>query len=186
MKKVRVRLILDESGSMEHDRSRTISSTNEFVENLGNDERYRINLTTFDQKVRNIRSDERLSDWRPLTEKDYKPSGRTALFDAVGMSIVMDASDDDEHVGTIYLIVTDGMENASEEFRDAEKVSALIKERKSHGWEFHFFGADLSDMKDAKSMGIDPSNVRSVSYASRASASRTAATYSAVVKGYAK
>ena len=109
-----------------------------------------------------------LSEVPPLTEKEYFTCGCTALLDAVGGAI--------HHIGnihkyarredvpekTMFIITTDGYENASHRY-DYERVRRMIERQKEkYGWEFLFLGANIDAAKEAARFGIGAD--RSVNY----------------------
>lgn len=102
-----------------------------------------------------------------LTEKDYRVGGCTALLDAIGKaichieSIHKYARAEDVPDSTLFVITTDGMENASKEFT-AERLRKLIEKKKECGWEFLFLGANIDAVGTAKQFGI--SEDRSVNF----------------------
>ena len=95
----------------------------------------------------------------PLTETDYEPSGLTALVDAIGSAVKhirnahRYARPEDVPARTLFVITTDGMENASHRFK-ADEVRALIEEQKKAGWEFLFLGANIDAVETARGFGI--------------------------------
>lgn len=96
----------------------------------------------------------------PLTEKEYCASGCTALVDALGRAIkhitgihrYARAEDVPEH--TIFIITTDGMENASHRFSSDEVRKMIKHEQDKYGWEFIFLGANIDAVETAKNYGI--------------------------------
>ncbi|MEN0648134.1 vWA domain-containing protein [Caldifermentibacillus hisashii] len=95
-----------------------------------------------------------------LTEKEYFVRGTTALLDAIGKTI-LDVSfrlgnmkDEDKPDHLLFVITTDGMENASKEF-SYEKVKEMIRnQQEKHGWEFMFLGANIDVEEEAEQLGI--------------------------------
>jgi hypothetical protein len=103
-----------------------------------------------------------------MTDKDYYTRGSTALLDAVGTSVqktlwqYKDLYVEERPDNVLFVIITDGMENASEEY-DYSKVKRLISSvEEKHGWEFMFIGANIDAIKEGSKLGINPS--RSVNY----------------------
>ncbi len=95
-----------------------------------------------------------------LTDKEYFVRGCTALLDAVGKTILdvgyrLSKTNEDERPGkVIFVITTDGLENASREFT-FKKVKELINhQQEKYGWEFIFMGANIDAAKEADSIGI--------------------------------
>ena len=95
-----------------------------------------------------------------LSDKEYFVRGCTAFLDAVGKTILdvgnrlSKTSEDQRPSKVIFVITTDGMENASREFT-YEKVKQLIKrQQEQYSWEFIFMGANIDAAKEAESIGI--------------------------------
>ncbi|WP_077324501.1 hypothetical protein [Virgibacillus siamensis] len=95
-----------------------------------------------------------------LTENEYYVRGCTALLDAMGKTIlavgrrISDAAAEKKPDHVIFVITTDGMENASKEFTHA-KVKELIRyQQEKYGWDFIFMGANMDSVKEADSIGI--------------------------------
>jgi uncharacterized protein YegL len=97
---------------------------------------------------------------RPITEEEYRVGGSTALLDAVGKTInkIADVgkSTDKKHRAekVIFVITTDGMENASREFSYSKIKEMVERQRNEYGWEFIFLGANIDAISTAGDMGI--------------------------------
>ena len=95
----------------------------------------------------------------PMTAKDYVTVGCTALFDTVGHAIAhienihKYARPEDVPAQTMFIIITDGMENASREYTRT-KVKQMIESKKHDGWEFLFLGANIDAAETADALGI--------------------------------
>ena len=96
----------------------------------------------------------------PISEKEYFVRGNTALFDAIGStiskisSVQMSTAEVYRAEKVLFVITTDGMENASREFNE-EKVRRMIEHQKSkYGWEFIFLGANIDAIATAERYGI--------------------------------
>jgi hypothetical protein len=106
----------------------------------------------------------KLEDIPKLTDRDYVPSGCTALLDAVGdavhhiANIHKYAREEDVPEKTLFVITTDGMENASRKYshKDVKKLIEKVQEEK--GWEFVFLGANIDAAETAGSIGIRAEN----------------------------
>ncbi len=120
-----------------------------------------VSTVLFDNAAEVIHDRLPLEDVPRMTEKDYFVRGCTALLDAVGGAI--------HHIGnihkyarredvpekTLFVIITDGMENASRRYT-YQKVHDMIRhEREKYGWEFLFLGANIDAAAEAKRFGID-------------------------------
>lgn len=143
--------ILDESGSMGSLQDQVISSFNEFVEEQQKEENSEalLTLVKFDTMVTTLFKRVPIQAVKPIGEKEYSPSGMTALYDAIG-SVLHDPLFFRSRKG-ILVIHTDGFENSSKEY-DKESVRKLIEAKSD--WEIIFFGADLNSVEEAKDMGI--------------------------------
>ena len=102
-----------------------------------------------------------LEQVQPMTEEEYCVGGTTALLDAVGGAIKhigmvhKYARPEDRPEKTLFVITTDGMENASHKYT-YEKVRQMIAhEKEKHGWEFLFLGANIDAAREAARFGID-------------------------------
>ena len=104
----------------------------------------------------------------PLTEREYVACGCTALLDAIGGAIYhignvhKYAREEDRPEHTLFVITTDGMENASRHY-SSDRVKQMIERQKSrYGWEFLFLGANIDAVETAGHFGIDAD--RAVNY----------------------
>ncbi len=160
--------ILDRSGSMSGLESDTIGGFNSMIEKQRKDEvKGQVSVALFDQKLEIPFDRVDLNDIPKMTEDIYFVRGCTALYDAVGTMIcrVLDhrrhLSDELIPDKTIFVIITDGMENASKEFAGAE-VRRMIERQKEAGWEFLYLGANIDAAAEAEKIGIKAE--RSVRY----------------------
>ena len=155
--------ILDRSGSMAGLEGDTIGGFNSMIEKQRRQEgdAY-ISTVLFDNDSDVIHDRVPLDKVPRLTEKEYYVRGCTALLDAVGSAVHhignvhKYAREEDVPEKTIFVITTDGMENASRSY-SYEKVRAMIEERKEkYGWEFLFLGANIDAAREAARFGIRP------------------------------
>ncbi|MBO4867851.1 MAG: VWA domain-containing protein [Ruminococcus sp.] len=153
--------VLDRSGSMAGLESDTVGGFNSLIKDQKNSEgKAFVTTVLFDTEFIYVHDRADISKVKPLTEKDYVPRGCTALLDAVGMTIQHIAGihkyarPEDVPSKTIFVITTDGMENASREFRYDTVKKLIEKEQKKYGWEFIFLGANIDAAETAGSMGI--------------------------------
>lgn len=153
--------ILDRSGSMSGLESDTIGGYNAMLEKQKKEQGEAVITTVlFDDKYELLHDRINLKGIEPITDKEYFVRGSTALLDAVGKTInkignVQKHTAEDqraEHV--MFVITTDGMENASREF-SYEKIRQMIERQKSkYGWEFIFLGANIDAVAAAERFGI--------------------------------
>lgn len=156
--------LLDRSGSMAGLESDTVGGFNAFVKKQSELDGETI-LTTvlFDDEYEVLWSGIDAKSAK-LTEDEYFVRGTTALLDAVGKTILdvgyrLSKTNEDRRSGkVIFVITTDGMENASREFT-YEKVKELIQhQQEKYSWEFIFMGANIDVAKEADSLGINLEN----------------------------
>lgn len=162
--------ILDRSGSMAGLESDTIGGFNSMIEKQKREPgRALVSTVLFDDRSEVIHDRVDLGEVPPMTDKEYYVRGCTALLDAVGGAIHHIKNvhryirPEDVPEKTMFVITTDGLENASREYT-YNKVKALIEERKAAGWEFLFLGANIDAAKEAARFGIAPD--RAVRYKS--------------------
>ena len=147
--------ILDRSGSMGGLESDTIGGFNSLLEKQKKVEG-KCSLTTvlFDHDYELLHDRINIQAVSPLTEKDYYVRGSTALLDAVGRTIskiehVQETTAEEYRAGKVmFVIITDGMENASREYT-TKKVKSMIEAEKEKGWEFVFLGANMDAVETA-------------------------------------
>jgi uncharacterized protein YegL len=155
--------ILDRSGSMSGLEQDTIGGFNSLIEKQRKEPgESRVSTVLFDTESQVIHDRLLLDFVPPMTEREYFVRGSTALLDAVGGAI--------HHIGnvhkyarredvpekTLFVITTDGMENASRHY-SYEKVRRMIERRTERdGWEFLFLGANIDAVKTAGRFGIPP------------------------------
>ena len=153
--------ILDRSGSMAGLEGDTIGGFNAMIEKQKKEEGHAyISTILFDNVSEVIHDRVSLNRIPKLTEKEYYVRGCTALLDAVGGAIHhignvhKYAREEDRPGKTLFVITTDGMENASRRY-SYEKVSAMIRHQKEkYGWEFLFLGANIDAAREAARFGI--------------------------------
>lgn len=154
--------ILDRSGSMSGLEKDTIGGFNSMLERQrGETGDAVISTVLFDNFSEVIHDRVPIAKVPNLTEKDYYVRGCTALLDTVGGAIHhignvhKYARRDDVPEKTLFIITTDGMENASRRYT-YEKVRAMIERQKQrYNWEFLFLGANIDAAAEARRFGID-------------------------------
>jgi uncharacterized protein YegL len=153
--------ILDRSGSMAGLESDTIGGFNALIEKQKNTPGEAIVSTVlFDHEFEVVHNRKPLHDVKPMTGKEYYVRGTTALLDAIGKSILKMVSvykklkSDEKPEKTMFIITTDGRENASKEFGRSQ-IKNLIEYQKEHyDWEFIFLGANIDAISTARDYGI--------------------------------
>lgn len=164
--KTHVYMILDSSGSMDIIRGQAINHFNEQVDDLkkrGKEHDIDVSLITFNSDVTIARRLHPVSTVRKISGEDYVPSGGTALFDAVGYAIddlQKHATDlEDKNTGVLFLIVTDGEENASKEYNQTN-LRRRMDSLKEQGWTFTFLAANVDPMAIHNTWGISVNNIQ--------------------------
>ncbi|MDD2211905.1 MAG: VWA domain-containing protein [Clostridia bacterium] len=153
--------ILDKSGSMSGLESDTIGGYNAMLNKQQAEPGEAIVTTVlFDDDYELLHDRINIKGNRPITEKDYFVGGCTALLDAIGKTIhkignaQKHTSEELRAEKVMFIITTDGMENASREY-SYEKIRLLIENQKEkYGWEFIFLGANIDAFDTAQKMGI--------------------------------
>ena len=117
----------------------------------------KVTTVLFNNKVDILTDRSNINSLSDMTTKDYRVGGSTALLDAVGNTIakISDTpgiSDKDHKV--IFVIITDGLENASTEYSKAT-IQKMISDKKAQGWDFIFLGANIDAASEAQNLGID-------------------------------
>ena len=154
--------ILDRSGSMAGLEKDTIGGFNAMLEKQRRGEgQALISTVLFSNESAVIHDRVDAREVPPLTEREYFVCGCTALLDAVGGAIRhignvhKYAREEDRPERTLFVITTDGMENASRHY-DLRRVRAMIERQKArYGWEFLFLGANIDAVDTAARLGID-------------------------------
>ena len=153
--------ILDRSGSMSGFEADTIGGFNATIEKQKEqDGKVYVSTVLFDNTSEVIHDRVDINEIKRMTRRDYQVRGCTALLDAIGGAIhhignihkYARPEDVPEH--TIFIITTDGMENASHRY-SSEKVKEMIKRRtEKYGWEFIFLAANIDAVETAENIGI--------------------------------
>jgi len=156
MKKVKeldVVFILDKSGSMHGSEEDTIGGYNKY---LSDNRKSNVKVTTvlFDDNYQLLHYRKDINDIKDLTKADYQVGGCTALYDAIGITI--NKLDKDTKNKVLFIITTDGLENASKEYNKGS-INKLIK--KHNNWEFIYLGANIDSYSEGASIGISEDNI---------------------------
>lgn len=158
-------IIVDESGSMSCLRGATLSGINETISTIRNaqeeyasTQKHTLTLVTFDTgsnrpHVRIMIENKPISEVKEF--KDYRPSGCTPLYDAMGESLTVlhNHIKDDSDATAVVTVLTDGLENASTEW-NATRLRSLIEQLKTEGWSFSYMGSahDVKEVTDLLSI----------------------------------
>ena len=153
--------ILDRSGSMSGLETDTIGGYNSMLAKQKSEPGEAIITTVlFDDKYELLHDRISLKGIAPITDREYFVRGSTALLDAIGRTISKignaqkNTLDDERAEKVMFVITTDGMENASREY-GYDKVRQMIERQKErYGWEFIFLGANIDAVETAARFGI--------------------------------
>ena len=154
--------ILDKSGSMSGLEADTIGGFNGMIEKQKKEEgEALVSTVLFSDESHVIHDRVDLQKIEPMTDRQYYVGGCTALIDAIGGAIHhignvhKYAREEDKPEHTIFVITTDGMENASREY-SYERVKKMVERQKEkYGWEFLFLGANIDAIETAGRFGIN-------------------------------
>ena len=153
--------ILDRSGSMSGKEADTIGGFNSLIEKQKNEDgECLVSVVLFDHEMDVLYDRVSIKDMPAMTEREYFTRGSTALLDAMGGAIHhignvhKYAREEDRPAKTIFVITTDGLENASRIY-SADKVRSMVKhEQDKYGWEFLFLGANIDAVETARAYGL--------------------------------
>ena len=153
--------ILDKSGSMAGMEKDTIGGFNAMIEKQkAMDGKAYVSTILFSNRSEVLHDRMDLSKVEPLSEHEYRVGGGTALLDAIGGAVKhignihKYARPEDVPERTIFLITTDGMENASHQFTSQEVKSLIQRQEEKYGWEFLFVAANIDAVETAERIGI--------------------------------
>ena len=165
-----ISIVLDRSGSMESVKADTIGGFNAFLqEQKTAPGEATLTLAQFDNEYDLLENFAPIEIVKPLTDTTYVPRGSTALLDAIGRTIVdigarlASLPEDARPSHVLFVILTDGEENASHEFTRPKIFEMISHQRDAYAWEFVFIGANQDAISAGASMGISAGN--SIAYA---------------------
>ena len=161
--------ILDKSGSMAGLESDTIGGFNSMIEKQKKEDTpCYVSTILFNGESEVVHDREKLCEIQPMTDRNYVVGGCTALIDAIGGAIhhignihkYARPEDVPEH--TMFVITTDGQENASHRYSSEQVKKMIERQKEKYGWEFLFIGANIDAVETAARYGIDKD--RAVNY----------------------
>lgn len=164
-----ISIILDRTGSMESIKDDTIGGFNTFLkEQQKQPDKATMTLVQFDSQdpYEVIHSFKPVKDVPALDASTYVPRASTPLLDAIGMGIndlekrLGDMKKKDRPSKVVMVIITDGQENASREFKKGHIVK-MMKRKEKDDWQFVFLSADLDSIDDAGDYGFNADRVMS-------------------------
>lgn len=163
MKKNEVVFVIDRSGSMCDLVSDTVGGFNSVLreQKENRDGEVLVSAVLFNQDRKVLYDRVKISHVKEMTNRDYMPAGCTALIDALGYSIkhiknihkYARREDLPEH--TLFVVITDGLENASRDYSSDEVKKMINEQKKKYNWEFLFIAANIDAVETAKHYGIE-------------------------------
>jgi uncharacterized protein YegL len=153
--------ILDKSGSMSGLESDTIGGFNSMLtKQQAAEGECLVTTVLFDNNYELLHDRIDLKAVSPMTDKEYKIGGSTALLDAIGRTIhkignaQKNTADDFRAEKVMFVIITDGEENSSREYTAKKVKSQIERQKNKYGWEFIFLGANIDAVETAGRFGI--------------------------------
>jgi len=182
--------ILDRSGSMHCLTADTIGGFNAFLaEQKKAPGRAKLTLVQFDDQYQIDHDGVDIQSVPDLNRTTYQPRGSTALLDAVGKTIVtvgerLAKTPEEQRPGqVIFLVITDGQENASKEFRDPAKIAEMVRHQtENYQWTFSFMGGGNAAFAQAAHLGFASNQT----YLYPATSDGTHAVYAAAAVGFTR
>lgn len=157
--KAYVALLLDRTGSMNTNKTETIAAVNSYIEGLQKKFKGLFTLTQFDTDPQTnapaidlVQDNVKIKDAKLLTEATYEPRGMTPLLDAIGTTLGKIKTKGFENV--IFVIVTDGQENDSREYKDVKVIRKMLEKKRKKGWQVMYIGADVDAFAEGRNLGI--------------------------------
>lgn len=153
--------IMDRSGSMSGLESDTIGGFNSMLEKQKKESGDAVISTVlFDDCMEVIHDRMEIRKVQKMTDKEYYVRGCTALLDAIGnavhhiRNVHKYAREEDRPEKTIFIIITDGLENVSRQYTYTKVKEMIERQKDKYGWEFLFLGANIDSIHEAKRFGI--------------------------------
>lgn len=155
--------IIDRSGSMAGLEDDTVGGFNAMVEKQKKEDgEALLSAVLFNQESEVLYDRTDIGKVEPMTDRQYRAGGCTALLDAIGgavhhiANVHKYAREEDRPARTVFVITTDGLENSSRRYGYDEVRRMVEHEREKYGWEFLFLGANMDAISAARSFGIRP------------------------------
>jgi uncharacterized protein YegL len=171
--------ILDRSGSMSGMENVAVQGFNDHLKTIRNlqtefpNQSFLCSLTTFDNQIETIVEAAPIVQIHPIEVGQYSPRGMTALLDAIGKNI-HDITEkykqliDSDEMSVVFVIITDGQENASQFFSYHDIAQKIAKLENSKKWTFTFIGADFDAIHTSQMLNIKMENTMNIDKASYA------------------
>jgi len=159
---LKIVFVIDESGSMSGSESDVIGGFNGYVDKVRKDNpgEVVVSLYKFSDSVERVVANKKISAIKKLTEEDYVPGGFTALYDAIGQAVtdadgeVAALTGEGKPDAVLFVIITDGQENASRVFTAAGVQALIGTHERLLDWSFVYLGSGLENLEDADKLGM--------------------------------
>ena len=160
--------IVDRSGSMASIRSEAIGGFNAFLESQKQEAgEANLTLVLFDNEYKVVCRGTAIGKVQPLSDKTFVPRGTTALLDAMGRTIddagkrLADMPDEQRPETVIVAVLTDGMENASSDYSQAQIAEIIRHQKENYNWQFVFLAANQDAIATAERLSINRTDAMS-------------------------
>lgn len=155
--------VIDESGSMHGTEQDVIGGINKYISQQQKNEEGKVHVSfyKFNDVVKRLFFNKPINEVELVSRADYSPSGFTALNDAVGQAIretdaaIADMNEANRPDKVLMIIITDGMENASQKFSFSALRTLIATHENLMNWDFVYLGANLDNFADADHLGIN-------------------------------
>ena len=144
--------VMDESGSMTGMGKEPLDGLNNFFAMQNQNGEFYATLITFSDRVKFVFKNVEGKNIKKLTESDYCPNGMTALYDAIGSGIDYQKTLKTDNV--IFVILTDGLENSSRDYKKNDIFKMITTMKTDHNWDFVYLGANQDSFGVGQSIGI--------------------------------
>jgi uncharacterized protein YegL len=158
-----IAMVLDRSGSMEATADDAIGGFNGFLDDQKRQPgELLVTVVGFDNQYEIWRDRFPVAEVPPLTRQTFVPRGSTALLDAIGRTVdalgkrVEETPEEERPEHVVVVIITDGHENASTQYRVQDVFDKVRQYEQVHGWRFTFIGANQDAIATAARLGVDP------------------------------
>lgn len=156
-----IAIILDRSGSMSSIANEIIGGFNAFMEDqIKAPGTATLTLVQFDNEIDRLETFKPLQEVKQLTSETYRPRGMTKLYDAIGLTVgtvqdeILKINEADRPEKVLVVILTDGLENSSQEYT-VDKVKSLLDQKQKDGWEFSFIGANQDAVMTGRGLNLN-------------------------------
>ncbi len=160
-----ITIVLDRSGSMDSCKDDVIGGFNTLIKAQRKAEgEATVNLYQFDDKYETVYENKNVLDAPLLTGRTFVPRGQTALYDAVGKTIVVTGEryagmkEEERPEKVFFVVITDGEENDSREYVFSSVKTMIEHQQEKYGWQFVFLGSEVRAVEDAVKMGVKQSH----------------------------